>query len=76
MKASIINRRDNSTISFWGKAHSAEKFQENGLWGLKSPTGEIVLEPKYDQIEFCADFFSGFRNFTLPAGTFPPRLCM
>lgn len=56
MKASIINRRDNSTMSFWRKAHSAEKFQENGLWGLKSPTGEIVLEPKYDQIEFCADF--------------------
>ena len=44
------------TMSFWEKAVSAEKFEENGLWGLKSPLGEIVLLPKHDQIEFCTDF--------------------
>ncbi len=35
---------------------SAIKFQINGLFGLKSPTGEIILNAKYDKIEVCADF--------------------
>ena len=49
-------RKGKKEKPFWQRAHSAEKFQESGLWGLKLATGEIVLEPKYDQIEFCADF--------------------
>lgn len=41
---------------FWNQATSAVKFRENGLFGLKSPTGEIILEAQYDKIEVCADF--------------------
>lgn len=41
---------------FWEKAIASEKFMDGGLWGLKAPDGEIVLSPKYDQIEICSDF--------------------
>ena len=41
---------------FWNRVTSAVKFQENGLFGLKSPTGEIILEAQYDKVEVCADF--------------------
>lgn len=41
---------------FWNQVTSAVKFQENGLFGLKSPTGEIILEAQYDKVEVCADF--------------------
>ena len=64
MELSItIERKDNGKKAaakrekpLWQRAQSSVKFQENGLWGLKSPDGEMVLEPKYDQIEICADF--------------------
>lgn len=47
----------NEIISnFWKKATTAEKYEESGLWGLKASNGEIVLKPKYDQIEVCTDF--------------------
>ncbi len=41
---------------FWNQVTSAVKFQENGLFGLMSPTGEIILEAQYDKVEVCADF--------------------
>ena len=51
-----IRETNEETRSFWGRAMSAEKFEKDGLWGLKTPSGDIVLEPRYDQIEFCTDF--------------------
>ena len=35
---------------------SAEKFKKDGLWGLRLPSGDIVMEPKYDKLELCTDF--------------------
>ncbi len=53
MITQIVNEE---TRSFWQRAKSAVIFEKEGLLGLKSPSGEIVLKPKYDQIEFCTDF--------------------
>ena len=41
---------------FWKTAKSAIKYEVDSLWGLKTPNGEVVLKPKYDQIEICSDF--------------------
>lgn len=38
------------------KAKDGYKFQENGLWGLKSKDGETLLDAKYNQIEVCSDY--------------------
>ena len=46
----------NKSSTFWKKALSAIKFQKGGLWGVKTPSGDILLDAEYDQIEFCADF--------------------
>ena len=48
MELSItIERKDNGKKAaakrekpLWQRAQSSVKFQENGLWGLKSPDGE------------------------------------
>lgn len=45
-----------STRLLIDRLRNAEKFQKDGLWGVRSADGEILLEAKYDQIEFCADF--------------------
>ena len=41
---------------FWKTAKSAIKYEVDSLWGLKTPNGEVVLKPKYEQIEICSDF--------------------
>jgi len=46
----------NETRTFYSKAISGQKFKENEFWGIKDETGEIILEPMYDTIEFCTDF--------------------
>lgn len=46
----------NNTHSIWRKAQSAEKFIKNGLYGLRSNMGEIILAAEFDEIEVCADF--------------------
>lgn len=51
-----IRKVNEETRSFWERVTSAVKFEKDGLWGLKSPSGEIVLAPKYDQVELCTDF--------------------
>lgn len=39
------------------------KFQEKGLWGLKSKDGDVLLDAKYDQIEVCSDYvYSHYGN--------------
>jgi len=50
------NKRNKKTCAFWNKAMSAEKFKKDGLWGLRLPSGDIVMEPKYDKLELCTDF--------------------
>lgn len=44
--------------TFWEKVEKSEKFQENGLWGLRTngDNPEVVLPAQYDQIEICTDF--------------------
>lgn len=40
---------NNTTSNFWEEAISATQFEENGLWGLKSLSGEILLPNKYER---------------------------
>ena len=51
-----VTNYNEETRSFWKRALSSTKFEKNGLWGLKSSDGDIVLNPIFDQIEFCSDF--------------------
>lgn len=44
------------TNSSWENINSLKKFEKDGLWGLTSPFGEILLNPVYDQIEICSDY--------------------
>lgn len=47
---------DKKISAFWKKAMIAEKYEKDGLWGLKTSDGEVILKTKYDQIEVCTDF--------------------
>lgn len=40
----------------WNQAKGGVKFERNGKFGLKNASGEIVLEPVYDQIELCKEY--------------------
>lgn len=53
MEVSITNEKSRT---FWDRACTAIKFEVCGLWGLKSPSGDIVLPAKYDQVEVCSDY--------------------
>lgn len=44
------------TRTFWDRACTAIKFEKDGMWGLKSPSGDIVLPAEYDKVEVCSDF--------------------
>ncbi len=39
-----------SKINYWEATENAVKFQENGLLGMKTPEGEVILPAEYDQI--------------------------
>ncbi len=45
-----------SKINYWEATENAVKFQENGLWGMKTPEGEVIIPAKYLQIERCRLF--------------------
>ena len=42
--------------ALWRDADSAVKFVKNGLIGWKTPTGDLIMPPIFDQIEICDSF--------------------
>ena len=50
-----INSYKKENIAHMAKAKNGYKFCENGLWGVKSVGGEVLIPAKYDQIEICSD---------------------
>ena len=53
--ATIKNhKKDNA--SPMSRAKEGYKFSENGLWGLKSKDGKVLIAAKYDQLEICSDY--------------------
>lgn len=51
-----INSYKKENAASMAKAKSGCKFCENGLWGVKSVDGEVLIAAKYDQIEICSDY--------------------
>lgn len=52
----IINEYKKKNAAPMSKAKDGYKFCENGLWGLKSKDGEILIAAKYNQLEICRDY--------------------
>ena len=51
-----INCYKKENAASMAKAKSGYKFCENGLWGVKSADGVVLMAAKYDQIEICSDY--------------------
>ena len=51
-----INSYKKENAASMAKAKSGYKFCENGLWGVKSADGVVLIAAKYDQIEICSDY--------------------
>ena len=51
-----VNIANEKTRTFWDRACTAIKFEKDGMWGLKSPSGDIVLPAEYEHVEVCSDY--------------------
>ena len=51
-----INGYKKESAAPMSRAKDGYKFCENGLWGLKSKDGEMLIAAKYDQLGICRDY--------------------
>lgn len=51
-----VRESSDNTTNLMKELKNAVKFEEDGLWGLMTIDGQVLLEAQYDKIEFCADF--------------------